>query len=266
MTLLMVLVLLISAGYLLFPARINVLIFGIDWTTPFDVLARSDTVILSTFMPHKPYTGMLSIPRDLWVNITRFGENRINTAHYFAEAETPGNGPFILMDTIRNNFGVDVNYYVRLRFEGFKDIVDAMGGLDINLSEPAAGYEAGRYHLTGNKALAFARQRYGSDDFFRMEHGQLLIKSAIKQMMNPMKWWRLPKIILAIRRSIDTNVPVWVWPRIAFTFVRLGPNGIDNRTISREMVEPFLTSDGAQVLLPRWELIQPVLIDMFLQR
>lgn len=254
---------LLLGAYFLAPFRTNILLIGIDYTDPSNAVARSDTIILTTFLPFEPYTGMLSVPRDLWVSIPGVGENRINTAHFFAEANQAGSGPEALLQTVRQNFGVEVDYYVRIRFEGFREIVDAMGGVDITLSEPMAGYEAGQHHLTGRKALAFARNRAGSDDFFRMEHGQVMLKALTKQMSNPLKWVHLPRVYLALSRNLDTNVPTWMWPRLGMALLRLGPDGIDNRTISREMVQPVLTDQGANVLIPDWGRINPVLLEMF---
>jgi anionic cell wall polymer biosynthesis LytR-Cps2A-Psr (LCP) family protein len=96
-----------------------------------------------------------------------------------------------------------------------------------------------------------------------MEHGQLMIKSIIKQMMRPSKLVRLPLVLRALFRSVDTDIPIWLWPRLAFMVLRLGTDGIDNRTINRDMVTPFTTSEGAQVLAPNWELINPVVDEMF---
>jgi polyisoprenyl-teichoic acid--peptidoglycan teichoic acid transferase len=253
------------AVYLLYPAQSDVLLLGMDYADPWNDLARTDTIILTTFNPWKPNVGMLSIPRDLWVNIPGVGENRINTAHFFAEVNNPGTGPSATMDTIEQNFGFRPDYLVRVRFETFKDIINAMGGVDINLDEPMAGYEAGRHHLTGSKALAFARSRAGSDDFFRMQQGQIILKAAFQQMSNPLKWHRIPAILLTLKRSINTTVPTWLWPRIAFALLRVGTDGIDNRTITREMVTPFITDQGASVLAPNWDLINPLVDEMFRQ-
>lgn len=254
---------LILAVYFLFPLRTNILLLGIDYTQPGSTVGRSDTVILTTINPLQPYVGLLSIPRDLWVIVPGFGENRINTAHFFAESQLPGQGPYTTMETVRLNFGVDVNYFMRIRFEGFREVVNALGGVDIELSEPMAGYEPGRHHLTGNKALAFARNRTGSDDFFRMEQGQFIMRAVLRQMLNPLKWSRLPFVALALSGSIDTNVPIWLWPRLGLAVLRAGPDGIDNRTIRREMVVPFTTNEGAAVLAPDWSQINPVLMEMF---
>ena len=245
------------------PQRTTILILGIDHAPSKSYLGRSDTIILTTFTSLKPYMGMLSIPRDLWVNIPGFGENRINTAHFFAETQKPGSGPMVSIDTIQQNFNIRVNYYVRIRFEGVKDIIDAMGGVNVNLLEPMAGYPAGFHHLTGNKALAFARDRQGTDDFFRMEQGQLLIKAIIQQLIKPSSILIMPKVFLTIYRSIDSNLPLWHVPRLLMTYLLLGKNGIDNRIISREMATPYITSQGANVLIPNWEVISKITTEMF---
>jgi polyisoprenyl-teichoic acid--peptidoglycan teichoic acid transferase len=72
------------AGYFFFPLRTNVLLLGADRTEGSEAYGRTDTIILTTVIPLQPYVGMLSIPRDLWVPIPGHGENRINTAHFYA--------------------------------------------------------------------------------------------------------------------------------------------------------------------------------------
>ena len=139
------------------------LVLGIDYTDPGSDLGRSDTIIMTTFDPFEPYLGMLSIPRDLWVSIPGIGENRINTAHFYGEMTHPGLGPELLSRTIEDNFGISPDYFVRIKFDGVREIVDAMGGIQIELEQPMAGYPPGVHYLTGNKALAFARHRQGSD-------------------------------------------------------------------------------------------------------
>jgi len=251
------------AVYFLAPGRTNILVMGIDHPLPKTKIARSDTLILTTFIPIAPYVGILSIPRDLWVNVPGVGENRINTAHFFAESAQAGTGPQAVLDTVEQNFGVNVGYYMRISFDGFREVVNALGGIEITLDQPMAGYEAGTHQLTGNKALAFARNRAGSDDFFRMEQGQIVVKSILKEMTRPVNWPRIPAVVLALRKNMDTNVPVWLWPRLGLAALRLGPGDIDNRTITREMATSTTTADGANVLLPHWELINPVLKEMF---
>jgi LCP family protein required for cell wall assembly len=253
----------IAGVYLMGPGRANILLIGIDARPNEGDLGRSDTMILTTFQPLRPYVGALSIPRDLWVKVPGYGENRINTAHFFAEAAQAGSGPAAAMDVVRQNFGVNVDYYVRLHFNGFKDVVDALGGVDVTLPADMSGYSAGAYHMDGTQALALVRDRETSDDFFRMDRGQIFIKAVLKKVLNPAAWPRLPEVLVATTRAVDTNVPLWQWPRLAFAVLRLGPSGIDTRIISRDMVKPFITSGGADVLAPDWGAINPVLMEMF---
>lgn len=253
----------ISAAYLLWPGRTNILLLGIDYADPGTWLSRTDTIILTTWVPSEKYIGILSVPRDLWVTIPGVGENRINTAHFFCEANQAGSGPDCAIQTIQTNFNVRFHYYVRVRFEGFKDIVNTLGGVDILLTEPMAGYPPGTHHLTGNKALAFVRARYDSDDFFRMEHGQLMLKALVKTMLKPDNWLKLPAVMKAVLSNVETDLPQWLWPRYAFCLLRVGPDSLDNRIINRDLVQPFMTNEGAAVLAPNWGLINPLVQEMF---
>jgi LCP family protein required for cell wall assembly len=259
---LIVLCLLVGLPALL-PGRTNVLLLGVDARPGEGVLGRTDTMILTTFQPLRPYVGMLTIPRDLWVNIPQVGENRINTAHFFAEAEQAGSGPAAAMETVRQNFGVDVHFYVRIRFDGLSGLVDAVDGLDITLPRAMSGYQAGTHHLDGTQALAFVRDRAGSDDLFRNERAIIFLKAFISRLLNPAAWPYLPAFFAALGQALDSDIPGWAWPRLGLALLRVGPEGIDGRSITREMITPFTTAGGASVLLPRWELINPVLQEVF---
>lgn len=270
------------AIYALAPGGARILLLGIDYTDPAypeEAVARSDSIMLVNIetigsdrpRPEdgplisilRPYVGVLSVPRDLWVSLPGVGENRINTAHFYAESQKPGSGPAAVQQAIALNFGLQMPYYLRIRFEGFRQVVDALGGVDISLDEPMAGYAPGRYHLTGRKALAFVRHRADSDDFQRMSHGQFMLKALFKNLLNPLKWPRLPGVWKAFQESVDTNIPAWMWPRLGLTLLRAGPHGIDSRVIDRTMVEDFMTNEGAMVLRPNWAAIHSVVQEMF---
>lgn len=252
--------------YFLLPVRTDLLVLGIDRAPDGSAVARTDTMVLMSISPLKPVVKMLSIPRDLWVNIPGVGENRINTAHFFAEANQPGSGPAATLNVVESNFGVPVWLYVRLRFDAVVRIVDAMGGVTVDLPAQMGGLPAGKHHLDGKQALAFIRDRKGTDDFFRMKDGQLMIKAVALQALSPLTWLRAPLIANAVFSSVDTNLPPWLWPRIGLAFVRAAASGaIDNRTIQREMTTPTITSGGANVLMPNWDLIHPYVRDMFAQ-
>jgi LCP family protein required for cell wall assembly len=249
--------------YFLAPFRTNFLILGVDDSLGRGELGRTDTIILATIVPFVPYIGLLGIPRDLWVQVPNVGEQRINTAYFFAEANQTGAGAIAAVDTVRQNFDVPLHYFLVLHMSGLVDIVDALGGIDIILELPLGGLPAGSHHLNGAQALAFARERYSADDFSRMQQGQMIIIASLRKTIQPGNWTRLPGAVWALTQVVDTNIPVWQWPRLGFSFLRAILFGVDARTISRQMVIPFQTSGGAQVLAPNWEAIRPLLEEMF---
>lgn len=254
---------LLAGAYLFAPLRTNILLLGIDSRPGEGAVSRTDTMVLTTFQPGEPYVGMLSIPRDLWVTLPDGQQNRINTAHFFAESSSPGTGPTAAMQAVRQNFGVHVHAYVRLDFGAVREFVDGFGGVELDLPEPMSGYPAGRSTLDGAQALAFVRDRAGSDDFARMARGQLFLRAVLRELSEPAAWPRLPRAAAALAGSVRTDAPIWLWPRLAMALLRVGPGGIDARVIDSQMVSGFTTPAGAQVLSPDWSAINPVLLDMF---
>lgn len=249
--------------YFFAPLRTNILLLGTDDSPERGAVGRTDTIILTTIVPLRPYIGMLSIPRDLWVTIPNVGEQRINTAYFFAEANQSGSGPQAAMQTVRENFGMPVHYYAVIHMYGLVSAVDALGGVDIQLDESTGGLPAGTQHLDGIEALAFARERGSSDDFSRMQRAQILISATFAKALRPSNWRALPALIFSLVQVIDTNIPFWQLPRLLFAMLRSVFFGVDSQTVTRDMVTPFQTSAGAQVLAPNWEAINPVLKEMF---
>ena len=249
--------------YFFAPLRTNILLLGTDDSPERGSVGRTDTIILATVVPLKPYVGMLSIPRDLWVTVPGVGEQRINTAYFYAEANESGSGSQAAVQTIRDNFGVPVRYYAVIHMAGLTSIVDALGGVDITLESPVGGYPAGVHHLNGADALNFVRERNSSDDFSRMVRAQILLAGLFRKALDPSYWASLPQFTQSLTQGIDTNIPLWQWPRLLFALIRAFVFGIDSQTITREMVVPFQTSQGAQVLAPNWDAINPLLIRMF---
>jgi anionic cell wall polymer biosynthesis LytR-Cps2A-Psr (LCP) family protein len=152
---------------------------------------------------------------------------------------------------------------VRIHLEGVPALIDSMGGVTIDLKEATALYPVGTHHLNGKEALAFIRDRKNADDFFRMSHGEIFVKAAAQQMLNPLTWIRLPLILAALPGAIDTNLPSSSLPAMAITLLRVGPGNIDTNALPREDTTPTTTSAGAQVLLPRWDRINPLVQGIF---
>ena len=261
--LLAIIPLLVLGFYLFAPFRSNILVLGVDGGLGRADLGRTDTIILATVLPTAPQVALLSIPRDLWVMQPDGSEERINTAFFFAEAENPGSGAQATAEVIYKNFGVPVDYAVVLRMDGVVEIIDALGGIDISLDVPMAGYAPGNYRMSGDDVLNFARNRSQGDDFGRMAQGQVLLRGVLRELGKPANWGRLPAFFGAIQDSAQLDIPPWQWPRLGLALLRAGPDGIQSQTISREMVTPFTTSGGAQVLLPDWDAIQQVMDYLF---
>jgi polyisoprenyl-teichoic acid--peptidoglycan teichoic acid transferase len=155
-------------------SRINILIIGLDYR---DYLAndgppRSDTMIVLTIDPLTKTAGMLSIPRDMWVNIPGFGYSRINTAYPLGEgSKLPGGGPELARKTVEQFIGVPIQYYAQIDFGTFVQFINLIGGIDVHNTENlrldpiGSGKDkiiltcCGVRHLKGDAALAFARCR-----------------------------------------------------------------------------------------------------------
>lgn len=259
------------------PARYNVLILGIDRRPGETGPSRTDTMMLATVNPSGPYIGLLSIPRDLWVRFPNGSENRINTAHFFAEAQEPGSGPMVAVQTVSSNFGITLNRHIRLDLAGFVRIVDSVGGITVDVERPLFDYEyptdddgtqvvsfePGVQHMTGEQALQYARIRHGSSDFQRAKRQQVIMAAFLQRLLQPDAWPRLPLLYLAIVTSVDTNVTPLEALRLLPAVIRVGPAGIDRRVIEGSLVQPYTTANGAAVQLPVWQNINPVLFEMF---
>lgn len=245
--------------YFLFPGRAVILVLGIDRAPAGTAAGRSDSNLLVSIEALTADLRLFSIPRDLWLTIPGYGEQRINAAHYFGELSQPGSGPALAQATIAANFGIQSDYYVRIQLENFPRAIDALGGVTVNLPYKMGGLAKGRHHLSGAEALAFARDR-SIDDFERTQQGQVLAAALMRSLLNPLKWPRLPFFALALSDVVDTNIPAWQWPRLGLALARGALGDVDSMAVKRTMVTPTFTADGAAVLLPRWELIAPLVV------
>lgn len=257
--------------------RMTILLLGLDRRPNEGYVTRSDTMILMTIYPPGPRVALLSIPRDLYVNVPGYGENRINTAHFWGENEAPGGGPALALQTVSQSFGVPVDHYVRLDFDGFRAIVDAVGGIDVVVEQPIVDdayptddygithieIPAGPQHMDGETALRYARSRHGASDFERAERQQQIITALARRLVEPATWPRLPAVYRAVSDHVDTDLTVGEVLLLAPTLYRVGAEGIERHAITREMTEPWTTPSGSAVLLPRWDMIHPLIQELF---
>lgn len=189
-------------------SRVTVLLMGVDTELVVDDKgqvspdrvgpARSDTMILLTIDPQTKTAGMMSIPRDLWVNIPGFGYGRINTAYYNGEAsKLPGGGPVLAMRTVEQVIGVPIQYYAQMEFWAFTRLIEDMGKVDVFVEKkiiidpmgPGADkimLSAGWHKLGGVEALGYVRQRHSEGgDVDRSKRQQNLIMAVRDHVMNP---------------------------------------------------------------------------------
>lgn len=256
----------LTCSILLAPAAPRtILVLGLDRRPDETGPVRSDTLLLIAVRPDVPWVALLSIPRDLYVEVPGHGQSRINTAHFFG-------GPALAAETVARNFGVPIDRWARLDFNGFRALVDAAGGMDIDVPRrivdnayPTEDYgvmrieiPAGQQHMDGETALRYVRTRHDSNDFERAERQQQVVLALVRQLLQPSAWPRWPAVASAFTQSVETDVQPWDILALLPTLVRVGPEGIQHAVINAEMTTPFTTPSGGQVLLPRWERIRPL--------
>jgi LCP family protein required for cell wall assembly len=205
--------------------RFTVLVMGMDQRPgEFGMSFRTDTMILISLDPDTNRVGMLSIPRDLYVEIPGYRLERINAAYGLGELEGPGGGPRLAMQTVQYNFGIPVNEYVVVNFETFIRVIDLIGGIDVEVQQaiydpeyPDMNYgydpfylDAGWQHLDGATALKYARSRHTTDDIDRSRRQQQVLY-AIRDRVTTMN--QIPELALQAPRlwaelsgGIDTGL------------------------------------------------------------
>ena len=243
-------------------SRINILFVGLRGGDPLegDCPFCTDTLILLTVDPLSKTAGMLSIPRDLWVNIPGFGFSRINTAWSLGRgSKLPGGGPALTMKTISHFIGVPVDYYVQVDFDTFIDIIDMLGGVDIHNDETLFidpvyhGKEfpkvkltcCGMRHLTGRVALAYARCRHAEQgckdgDIGRARRQQKVIFAIREEVLNPENFPTLlaqaTKLYGTFSRGIHTNMTLQDAIKLVVLMQDIPKENIRNAVIDNKMI------------------------------
>ncbi|MBN2003297.1 MAG: LCP family protein [Anaerolineae bacterium] len=249
--------------------RVNVLVLGIDERSQETGPFRTDTMMLITLDPVAKRGGALSIPRDLWVPIPGYKEGRINTAHFLGDLyDHPGNGPALAVETVEYNLGVPIDYYVRVNFQGFVNILNLIGGVDIYVENtindptyPNSGYgyeplyiEAGWHHFDGEMALKYARTRHGSSDFDRARRQQQVMMAVLERVTSlellPQLAGNLPQLYETVQSSVQTDLALDQMLALGNTAMKVDRADIRFGVIDQTCTQPWVTPDGAQVLVP----------------
>jgi polyisoprenyl-teichoic acid--peptidoglycan teichoic acid transferase len=167
---------------------------------------RSDTMIVLTVNPNNDSVKMLSIPRDTRTEIVgNEKEDKINHAYAFG-------GVPMAIDTVENFLDIPIDYYVKINMEGFKDIVDAVGGINVEndfaFTVEEFKFPTGKIHLNGEEALTFIRMRYDdpNGDFGRQERQRQVVQAVIKAGASLSSLSKAPDIFHAIGSNVKTNL------------------------------------------------------------
>jgi LCP family protein required for cell wall assembly len=261
--------------------RVTVLVMGLDyrdWSAGSGP-SRTDTMMLLTMDPLSNSAGILSIPRDLWVSIPGFENNRINVAYFLGEAyKIPGGGPAMAIKTVEALLGIRINYYAVVDFGAFVRFVDELGGVKIDVPaslriDPIVGppkiLQPGRQTLPGELALAYARARNTPNgDLDRALRQQQVVYGIRDRLVKPESLSDLiakaPALYGEISSGVRTNMTLDEAIRLAWLAQKVPDDQIRARAISPSDVSYANTPDGRSVLLPRTEKIRQLRDDIFL--
>jgi LCP family protein required for cell wall assembly len=257
--------------------RVTVLLMGVDERSQEHGPWRTDTLMLLTLNPTTKQAGVLSIPRDLWVPIPGYGDGRINTAHFLGELYGyPDGGPGLAKETVEYNLGVQINYYVRINFAAFVTLVDQIGGVDIYVEEtiydplyPDYNYgydplyiEAGWHHFDGELTLKYARTRHGSNDFERARRQQQVMSAILERITSfdliPDLARNASEIYKIIGTGVETDLALDQILALTNLSASIDRSTIRFGVIDEHTTQPWVTPDGAQVLVPLREEMRKV--------
>lgn len=251
-------------------SRVTILIMGVDYRdwekkeTP-----RSDTMILLTLDPVTKTAGMLSVPRDLWVNIPNFGFHKINEAYFLGESNRlPGGGPQLATDTIEQLLGVPINYYAQIDFTAFIKLIDLLDGIPITPvedvvvqdwgSEYKQTLKAGQlYSLGGGLALSYARDRYSGKegDIGRAKRQQEVIEAIRWRLLENNRIVSLipkaPEIYRQLSAGIRTNLTSFQEIfQLAMLALQVDLGNLKKGVIDYNMMIPAKSPTGLDILIP----------------
>jgi len=262
--------------------RVNILLLGID-RRPDEYFSRTDTMILVTVDPGSKTAGMLSIPRDLWVSIPGYEEDRINKAYFLGDQNNyPGGGPALAMKTVQYNLGVPVHYYAQIDFRGFEEIIDTLDGIDIyvpqTIDDPTFpdnnyGYDpfyiAEGYHtLNGHDAMRYARTRATPGaDFSRAKRQQQVLLAIRDKALQIGIIPKIPDLWSTMSGTVETDLSLSVILELAQLADDIESGDIQNVVIDSRMTIDYTVPDTrARVLLPLREKIREVIDEIFAEK
>lgn len=235
--------------------RVNVLLIGVDVTLnerrQVEPFSRSDTLMLVSFDPSRNRISALSVPRDTYTIIPRVGAERINAAYAFG-------GPSLAIRAVEDLLGVPVHYYVKLGPSSFAHIIDALGGIEIDVEKDMKytdtwadlyiDLKKGRQVLSGEQAMQYVRFRNDTEgDIGRVRRQQKVLLTILQQLKTPAAVLSAPRLLQAFMQNTQTNLSAGELIAIGLFATRLGAADIHTATLPGEVGPIYVYLDEAQM-------------------
>ncbi len=244
----------------------TIMFLGSDYTPESGY--RTDVMLLAAFNTRTGKINLMSFPRDLWVTIPGWMEQRLNTAQ-------PHGGDQLLGDTLAYNFGFRPQHYAMVNFDGFQNIVRELGGIDVEVTEhmeDACGHEdtewcvvePGRQHMDEFKAMWYVRARKNTSDFDRTRRAQEVIQAIVKKALSPGRLAKLPGFIKVVQENVQMSFKLnelWIYALPLSRFLQ--DDLVATYRLSPNEASSYTTDGGASVLLPNTPAILEILKQVF---
>ena len=210
--------------------KATIMIMGVDQRA--DDVGRSDTLMVTMIDPKKNKAALLSVPRDTRVKIKGHGYDKINAAYAYG-------GHKLSESTVEGLLGVRIDHYIIINTHSFQRIIDALGGIDINV-EKRMYYEdpwdddggllidlqPGKQHMDGKTAVTYVRYRDEEGDIGRIDRQQKFMKAVVEKLASPAVVTRLPAVIKEVMDSIETDLSFRQLLEFAGTLKNAQKNGL----------------------------------------
>jgi len=262
--------------------RINILFLGMGGKAH-EGGYLTDTIMLASLEPSSKKVSLVSFPRDLTVPIEGMGWRKINNVNAFAETENPGSGGLAISQTLSDVLNLPIDYYVRLDFEGFINIINELGGIEVEVKNtlddpmyPIMGreevepyedrfehlyVEKGWQKMDGELALKYARSRHGlggeGSDFARARRQQKIIQATKDKLLSKYILFKprlISNIISELEEHLSTNLKIWEVLKLWDIFKDVEEKNITNKVLDNSpngLLIDMITQDGAYILTPR---------------
>ena len=244
----------------------TILVLGSD-QRPGDPTWRTDVIMVAVIDKELQKVVVVSIPRDMWVESTDPElASKINTFDYWGEQWKPGGGAELLGRVIDEQFGIPIDLYAKLRFEGFVRIVDGLGGIDIDV--PCALYDIkpaeniylnlqpGRYHFDGAQTLAYVRSRAQGGDLSRVDRQQQVLLALRSRFQVRKLVSQIPSLYTTLKDTVDTNIGLLNAIQLARLAYDLDASEVEILSLSPHRHMETGWQQGMQVWLPQWDVIR----------